>query len=151
VVGYGKVGRAIGEKLKTLGVSVKGFRRRNIKELPSSVNDCDWFVMALPASESTNNLLDKKLIGKLPRKCVVVNVGRGNSVDEKALVEALGKKRIAGACLDVVKSEPLKTLRSFVEPVAELPENLILMPHSAAFYPEYVTDCFKELVNEGLI
>jgi phosphoglycerate dehydrogenase-like enzyme len=91
------------------------------------------------------------MLAKLPRRCVVINVGRGNSIDETALVEALREGRIAGACLDVVRKEPLKSLRSFVSPVRRLPPNLILMPHSAAFYPGYVTDCFRELVDEGLV
>jgi phosphoglycerate dehydrogenase-like enzyme len=151
VVGYGKVGRAIGEKLGALGVSVKGFRRSNIAELPQALKDCDWFVMALPATAQTDDFLGPKMLAKLPRRCVVINVGRGNSIDETALVEALREGRIAGACLDVVRKEPLKSLRSFVSPVRRLPPNLILMPHSAAFYPGYVTDCFRELVDEGLV
>ena len=151
VVGYGKVGRAIGEKLGALGVCVKGFRRSNMGELPQALKDCDWFVMALPATAQTDNLLDAKLLAKLPRKCIVINVGRGNSIDETALVKALRDGKIAGACLDVVKKEPLESLRSFVDSKSSLPWNLILMPHSAAFYPEYVRDCFKELVDEGLV
>lgn len=151
VVGYGKVGRAIGEKLAALGVRVEGFSRSNIKELPRAAKDCDWFVMALPATSATDNFLDAKLMAKLPRRCVVINVGRGNSIDEAALVKALEDGKLAGASLDVVKKEPLKSLKSFVEPKRRLPANLFLMPHSAAFYPEYVTDCFKELRHEGLV
>ena len=151
VVGYGKVGRAIGEKLSALGVRVEGFSRANIKDLPRAAKDCDWFVMALPATPATDNFLDAKLMAKLPRRCVVINVGRGNSIDEAALVKALEEGKLAGACLDVVKKEPLKSLKSFLEPKRKLPANLFLMPHSAAFYPEYVTDCFKELGREGLV
>lgn len=151
VVGYGKVGRAIGGKLEALGVRVRGFRRSNIGELPSALGDCDWFVMALPATAQTDDFLDSEMLSKLPRKCVVINVGRGNSIDEAALVKALRGGRLAGACLDVVKKEPLESLRSFVEPAGRLPSNLVLMPHSAAFCPEYVTECFKELKREGLV
>ena len=151
VVGYGKVGRAIGDKLAALGVRVEGFRRSNIKDLPHAVKDCDWFVMALPATPATDDFLDAKLMAKLPKRCVVINVGRGNSINEDALVNALESGRLAGACLDVAKIEPLRTLKSFVKPKRALPPNLFLMPHSAAFYPEYVTDCFKELKREGLV
>ena len=151
IVGYGKVGRAIGDKFAALGVHVEGFSRSNIKELPRAVKDCDWFVMALPATPATDNFLSAKFMAKLPGKCVVINVGRGNSIDEDALVKALESGRLAGACLDVAKIEPLKTLKSFVKPKRALPPNLFLMPHSAAFYPEYVTDCFKELNREGIV
>lgn len=151
IVGYGKVGRAIGEKLSALGVRVEGFRRSNVKELPRAVKDCDWFVMALPATPQTDDFLDAKLMARLPAKCVVINVGRGNSIDEDALVRALENGRLAGACLDVAKKEPLRSLKSFVKPKRRLPANLILMPHSAAFYPGYVTDCFRELADEGLV
>lgn len=149
IVGYGRIGHAISDKLEKLGCKTIGFRRKNILRLKSSVSDADWFIMALPATKETDNLLNDSLISHLPKKCVIVNVGRGNSIDEKALLSALKRRRLSGAYLDVVKSEPLNTLSRMND--AEIPENLFLMPHSAAFTPEYVKMCFKELKDEGLI
>lgn len=143
VLGYGKIGAAIGAKLKGLGVGVEGFSRKNIEDLPRALKTADWLILALPGTTGTDNIVNAALLKKLPRRAVLVNIGRGNAIDEKALFEALKKKRIAGAYLDVRK----------VEPALEAPklENLVLMPHSSAFYSSYVKDCFKELKDEGLL
>lgn len=152
IVGYGKIGKAIGELLRSFSCEVIGFTRKNIAELKSSLRDCDWFIMALPSTTGTDNFLDAKLVKALPRKCVVVNVGRGNSVDEASLIEALSTGRISGAYLDVVKDEPISSFRSIGSAGRiEVPANLILMPHSSAFAPEYLRLCFKELKDEQLI
>ena len=150
IVGYGNVGRAIGAKLSALGVEVEGFSRKNIGRLAKSAEKADWLVMALPSTTETDDFLDAKLIRKLPRKCVVINVGRGNAVDEKALYKALKSKRIAGAYLDVRKHEPSATVLEapgYVKGLADLP-NCIVMPHASAFSPRYLKLCFEELKND---
>ena len=160
IVGFGRVGRAIGDKLHSLGVRLQGFGRRNIAALPTSAKNADWLIMALPGDTGTNNLLNAELISKLPKKCVVVNVGRGNSVDEEALLDALETGRIAGAYLDVFKGEPGPLSRRGVarkgrgilgRDPSTLPANLVMMPHSSAFCGEYLRLCFRELKDEGLV
>lgn len=143
ILGYGKIGKAIGAKLEGLGVTAEGFSRKNIAGLPKALKAADWLILALPGTTGTDNIVDAALLKKLPRRAVVVNIGRGNAIDEQALFEALEKKRIAGAYLDVRKVEPAKAAPKL--------DNLILMPHSSAFYPSYVKDCFKELKDEGLL
>jgi len=106
VVGYGSVGRAIGEKLAALGVSVTGYRHANIADLDAELPKLDWLVLALPGDTGTDNFLDRKRLAKLPRRAVVVNVGRGNAIDEAALLDALRRGRLAGAYLDVFRGEP---------------------------------------------
>jgi phosphoglycerate dehydrogenase-like enzyme len=157
VVGCGNVGSALARKLELLGVSVQGFRRRNIASLPAAVKDADWLVMVLPCTAETDDFLDRALISKLPRKCVLVNIGRGNSVDEEALAEAIEKGRIAGAYLDVVKSEPSSGapegsgILGRLAAGGALAERLVVMPHSSAFSPDYLLRCFKELKDDGVI
>lgn len=162
IAGYGNVGRAIGAKLSALGVEVTGltrhgiYRNGKIQCSPSSftsLGDADWFILALPSTTGTDNFLNAALIRKLPRKCVVINVGRGNAIDEKALYAALKSKRIAGAYLDVRKHEPSATVLEvpgYVKGLADLP-NCIVMPHASAFSPRYVKLCFEELKNDGCL
>ena len=153
IVGYGNVGRAIGAKLAAMGVEVEGFSRKNIGRLAKSAEKADWLVMALPSTTGTDDFLGAKLIRKLPRKCVVINVGRGNAVDERALYAALKSKRIAGAYLDVRKHEPSATVLEapgYVKGLADLP-NCIVMPHASAFSPRYLRLCFEELKNDGCL
>lgn len=159
IAGYGKIGKAIGAKLEALGISVEGFGRKNIKDLPKAARTADWFVMALPSDTGTDDFLDARLMAKLPRRCVVVNIGRGNAIDEVALRKALESGRIAGAYLDVFKGEPtfLQSAAGSVPKGAVRPlwtgecRNLIAMPHCSAFSPDYVRMSFKELKDEGLI
>ena len=153
IVGYGNVGRAIGAKLAAMGVEVEGFSRKNIGRLGESAEKADWLVMALPSTTGTDDFLNARLIRKLPRKCVVINVGRGNAVDEQALYAALKSKRIAGAYLDVRKHEPSATVLEapgYVKGLADLP-NCIVMPHASAFSPRYLKLCFEELKNDGCL
>ena len=162
ILGYGRVGRAIGDKLSSLGGEVSGLSRHGFfaggRRLPSRrfadfLAKADWLVMALPSTTGTDNFLSAKLIAKLPRRAVVINVGRGNSVDERALAAALKSGRIAAAYLDVRKSEPTATILEspgYVRELADLP-NCFVMPHASAFSPRYLERCFRELKDEGLI
>ena len=162
IVGYGNVGRAIGAKLAALGVDVYGLTRHGIfhgnrtiehSNIRTFLRDADWLILALPSTTGTDDFLDAKLIRKLPRKCVVINVGRGNAVDERALYAALRSKRIAGAYLDVRKHEPSATVLEapgYVKGLADLP-NCIVMPHASAFSPRYLKLCFEELKNDGCL
>lgn len=162
IAGYGRVGRAIGAKLESLGVSVAGITRHGVfagerrltpRSLPRLLADADWFVLALPSTTGTDDYLSASMMAKLPRRCVVVNVGRGNAVDERALYRALRARRLAGAYLDVRRHEPSATVLEspgFVPGLADLP-NCVLMPHSSAFSPNYIRRCFKELKDEGLV
>ena len=162
IAGYGRVGRAIGAKLESLGVSAAGITRHGVfaggrrlakPQLSKLLGSADWFVMALPSTTGTDDFLSAAMLAKLPRKCVVVNVGRGNAVDEHALYRALKSRRLAGAYLDVRKHEPSASVLEapgYVPELADLP-NCVIMPHSAAFSPHYLRRCFDELRREGLL
>ncbi len=160
IAGYGKIGKAIGAKLESLGIKVEGFGRKEAKRLPEAVKDADWFIMALPGDTGTDNFLDAKLLRRLPKRAAVINVGRGNAIDEKALLAALRSGKIAGAYLDVFRGEPgpLDKVRSLALdgailplPKKSLPPNLVMTPHSSAFSVDYLKMCFEELKNDGLI
>ena len=162
IAGYGRVGRAVGAKLEALGVSVAGITRHGVfadgrklpdGRLPGLLSSADWFVLALPSTTGTDGFLSAATLAKLPRRCVVVNVGRGNAVDERALFAALRSRRIAGAYLDVRRHEPSATVLEtpgYVPELADLP-NCVVMPHAAAFSPRYLRRCFDELKEEGLL
>ena len=145
IIGYGKIGKACGEKLQLLGVAVEGFNRANIAHLDSSLPDADWVILALPSDTGTNNLLDRRRIALLKPSAVVINVGRGNSIDEAALAEALAARRIAAAYLDVFAHEPLTSQ----SPLAANLPGLFRMPHASAFSPEYLPLFWLELQDNG--
>ncbi len=84
--------------------------------------------------------MDANLLDALPSHAVLINVGRGNAVDESALVEALEQEKIAGAVLDVTEQEPLPEEHPFWTT-----PNLYLTFHTSAMsYPEDITSLFIE-------
>jgi phosphoglycerate dehydrogenase-like enzyme len=164
VVGYGNVGKAIGSKLRTLGVEVTGITRHGIfangRKVSSSsgrdsavLSSADWCILALPSTTGTDDWVDESLLRKLPRHCVLINVGRGNAVNEVSLYKALKTRRIAGAYLDVRRMEPSATVLNVPGFVGELDDldNCVVMPHSSAFSPRYLKECFTELFNDGCL
>ena len=171
IAGFGRIGRAIAERLEPFGVECFGITRHGIftlknfhegrsttEKIPSSLlRRADWFIIALPSDTKTDDFLDVRLIRRLPKKCVVVNVGRGNAVDEDALLAAIKEGRLAGAYLDVFKHEPT-ALNPRIGPrgkglaaAKSVPWNLIRMPHACAFSSRYMKECFKELKTEGIL
>ena len=176
IAGFGHIGRAIGRRLEENGVIVTGYTRHGLyfgtgEEQASfstflsreesgfsttftrALSQADWFVLALPSTTGTDDFLDAKLLSKLPRRCVVVNVGRGNAVDERMLCRALKTGRLAGAYLDVRRHEPSATVLEKPGHVTELGDlwNCVVMPHSSAFGRGYLSDFIDELAKEGLL
>jgi phosphoglycerate dehydrogenase-like enzyme len=141
ILGYGKIGHAIGAKLEALGVRVTGIRRRNVARLKEACRTADWLIVALPSDTGTDDIVNAAVLRALPRRAVLINVGRGNAVDEVALARALRTHRIAAACLDVFKREPLGA----DSPLAVDLPNLHRLPHASAFAPEYLPMFFREL------
>ncbi|SNT07426.1 Phosphoglycerate dehydrogenase [Noviherbaspirillum humi] len=139
IVGWGPIGQTIGAYLSMLGLRVIAVRRSATPSPPAAeavVFDAlhgvlprtDWLVLACPLTPTTQNLIDRQALSLLPRTGHLVNVSRGEVVDEAALCEALQEKRLAGAFLDVFAHEPL----SPASPLWALP-NTIVTPHSAGF------------------
>ena len=145
ILGYGKIGHAIGAKLEALGVSVSGIRRANFAELKPALKTADWLIVALPSDTGTDDIVDASVLRAMKRSAVLINVGRGNAVDEAALARALAARRIAAAYLDVFKAEPLTP----ASPLATDIPGLVRLPHRAAFAPAYLPLFFRELQKGG--
>lgn len=130
VVGSGPIGRAVARYLKALGVHtalVGRVARAGVHgpaDLDRLLARADWVIAAAPLTEATHGMFDARRFGVIQPSARFVNVGRGQLVVTEALVEALRKRWIAGAALDVLEREPLGP----DDPLWEVP-GLIVSPH----------------------
>ncbi|MFD9092546.1 D-2-hydroxyacid dehydrogenase [Streptomyces collinus] len=130
VIGSGPIGRAIARTLKALDVTtalVGRVPRTGIHgpgDLDRLISRADWVISAAPLTEQTYGMFDTRRFGVMQPSAVFVNVGRGGLVDEDALADALRRRWIAGAALDVFAAEPLGE----ESPLWGLP-GLIVSPH----------------------
>lgn len=97
VLGYGAIGRRVGRMLEGLGMAVIGVRRGE----PWPLERADVLICALPSTPETRGRLDAAALARLPEHCTLVNVGRADLIDERALYRALADGRLHGAGLDV--------------------------------------------------
>lgn len=141
VVGLGGIGRLTARKLALLGYRVVGVHRRpvaaegvseiiGIDRLAEVAAAVDAIVLALPGTDATRGILSREVLAAAKPGLTVVNVGRGTTVDEPALVEALQDGRVGLAVLDVTAVEPLPA----DSPLWALP-NVVIAPHTAAISP----------------
>ena len=136
VVGMGDIGTHFAARAKALGARVRGVRRtpNGIPEhfdevfasdqLVDAVRDVDAVVLCLPGTRQTTRLISAEVIAAMGPQTILINCGRGYTVDQQALTDALREKRIASAVLDVMAVEPLPQ----DDPLWTL-DNVILTPH----------------------
>ncbi|MGC0377098.1 D-2-hydroxyacid dehydrogenase [Streptomyces sp. SAI-229] len=130
VVGSGPIGRAIAGTLTALGVRAALVGRtaragvHGPDDLDRLLARADWVIAAAPLTEATRGMFDARRFGVMQPSAHFVNVGRGQLVVEDALAEAVRRRWIAGAALDVFESEPLPP----GSPLWRLP-GLIVSPH----------------------
>ena len=141
VIGWGGVGRGVAQRLAAFGVEVRGARRRapgggettapGFRVLgPAGWREAlpmtDWLILALPLTAETRGIVGGSELAALKRGGAVINVGRGGTLDEAALIEALRAGHLSGAALDVLEEEPPDQ-----EHPAWSAPGLLLTPHVA--------------------
>ncbi|MEV1077187.1 D-2-hydroxyacid dehydrogenase [Streptomyces sp. NPDC050211] len=130
IVGTGPIGRTIARTLKALEVTTALVGRASRtgvhgpEDLDRLMARADWVIAAAPLTEQTHGMFDARRFGMMQPSARFINVGRGQLVVEDALAEALAKRWIAGAALDVFEHEPLTP----DSPLWQLP-GLIVSPH----------------------
>lgn len=155
VVGLGTIGEGIARRADALGMDVVGVRRSDDpvpgvselydpERLHEAIDDVRFVALAVPHTPATDGLIDADALAAMRDDAYLVNVARGQLVDEAALVSALEAGSIAGAALDVFESEPLpedSPLWGFDE--------VIVTPHRASATNRYHLD-IAELVRENV-
>lgn len=145
ILGLGDIGTELAKRANAFGMEVWALKRR-VTEKPDHVHRLvgmeglqdllgasDYVVIALPLTTKTHGLIGSRELGWMQSHGILINVGRGPIVDEKALIAALEEGRIAGAGLDVFEQEPLPA----DSPLWDMP-NVIITPHSGGVAPQAI-------------
>jgi lactate dehydrogenase-like 2-hydroxyacid dehydrogenase len=130
ILGLGRIGKAIAERVRALGmeVSYTGRNKQNVPyrylpDLKALAAEADFLVVASPGGVATKNMVNAEVLAALGKKGTLVNIARGSIVDEAALVAALAAGTIKGAGLDVFADEP-----HIPGPMLAM-DNVVLLPH----------------------
>lgn len=134
ILGLGKIGSAIAERLQPFGVTLAYHNRRPLADCAYSYHgdvvalaqSSDILIVAAAGGPASQHLVDERVLDALGPRGVIVNVARGNVIDESQLVARLVDGRLAGAALDVFEREP------HVPEVLLSLRNVVLQPHSGS-------------------
>lgn len=163
LLGVGSIGAHLAGTAKHFGMNVRGYTRASETskhvdryyhggpislrekaegegEIIAFATGLDYLINVLPNTSETRKIVNADVLAALPRHALFANVGRGNAVDESALIEALETDRLAGAILDVFEQEPLPAQHPFWHT-----KNLFITSHtSAPSFPKDIAEVFIE-------
>ena len=156
IIGFGSLGKAIAKKAKAFDMKVIATRRlqkkvenkKTVDELiPFSMlshllKNSDFVVVACPLTPLTKNMINKRELYQMKSSAYIINIARGEIINEAALIGALKSNTIAGAALDVFKKEPLPK----ESPLFAL-DNVFLSPHISGNFPEYQHDVMVQFAD----
>jgi len=161
ILGYGSIGRQVARLLQPFGANIlaakkdamhpddSGYTQEGmgdphgdffhrlypIEALHSLLKECDFVVITLPLTDETHHLMSAAEFDAMKPGAYLVNIGRGDIIDEEALAAALSEGKLAGAALDVFHEEPLPE----DSPLWTLP-NVIITPHVSGLRPNLMSD-----------
>jgi phosphoglycerate dehydrogenase-like enzyme len=162
IIGYGSIGRETARLAQAFGMKVLALKRNPAdhsdpgwnppgvgdpegkiparfygpEEREAILRESDFVLLTLPLTSHTRKFIGKKELAVMRPHACIVNIGRGETIDQNALIEALREKRIGGAGLDVFEREPLESESGLWDL-----ENAILTPHVSAMFHDYYGTC----------
>lgn len=145
IIGLGHIGQALAARCSAMGMRVVGYRRtdgtmpaldhiysaKDEAGLDRLIAESDYVVLAVPLTNKTHHMMNARRLGLMKRSAYLINIARGDVVDETALIETLQAGGIAGAGLDVFSTEPLPP----ESPLWTLP-NVLITPHTSPREPD---------------
>jgi phosphoglycerate dehydrogenase-like enzyme len=158
ILGMGKIGKVIAGNFKNIGCKVIGCDKIETKtedllyafyksdQLQAFIEQIDILIISLPLNESTRHLINKKIIQALGSTKYIINVSRGEIIDEKALAQALSDNTIKGAVIDVFETEPLPP-----NSILYKCDNVIITPHVAGNINLFVNEIQQDFIRKTLV
>ena len=149
LIGHGNIGKRIDKIASAFGMKVDYVdSKSSSQDLEYLLRQADIICVCASLTDKTRNLLNADRIAMIRRDSYIVNVARGQIIDQAALFEALQDKLIAGAGLDVFTDEPLtgKVNQAIIE-IAKLP-NVVATPHIGTATHEAHDRLSLEIIND---
>lgn len=157
IVGYGDIGRAVATRVRAMGMKVLAVKRHVSAQIPDPLADqiygpdhliemlshCDYIVVAAPLNAETLGLIGEAEFAAMKSSAVIINVGRGPVIEERAMIKALSERKIKGAALDVFAEEPLPKGHPFYQL-----ENVLLSPHCADHTPDWLDNAMRFFIAQ---
>ncbi|KXI27060.1 D-2-hydroxyacid dehydrogenase [Paraglaciecola hydrolytica] len=149
ILGVGNIGKGVAQKAQAFGMQVRGLSHSSRdcmhvdqyftwSEITTFCAGLDYLLCLLPHSQQTEGVIDAKLLALLPTHCVLINAGRGQTINEQDLLTALQQNTLKAAVLDVFSLEPLISSHPFWSM-----ENVYITQHTAAeSQPEDINKIF---------
>jgi phosphoglycerate dehydrogenase-like enzyme len=154
LIGLGAIGRQTALVTSALGMHVTGIRRSPAKkvagvehlvgqkQLLQVLPEADFVVLTIPLTHETRHMFDAQALAAMKPSAIIINIGRGATIDEAALVRALQEGKIAGAGLDVFETEPLPDS----SPLWTM-ENVLITAHYSGSTPHYDQRAFDIFID----
>lgn len=153
IMGFGNIGKRVAQIAKALELNVLIYTRTNKQkefpdykfvELDELLKKSDFVTLHVPLIDSTKHMISKKELGMMKKTAYIINCSRGAVVDEKAMIESLKNKTIAGAGLDVFETEPLPKDNELLKL-----DNVVMTPHTA-FYTHEAIDRLNSICIDNI-
>ncbi len=157
IVGLGNIGTETAKRLKAFGATIFGVKRSpgkkpdfidalvTMNDLDKVLNQSDFVIDVLPLTEETKAVFDRRRFSRMKTGAIFINAGRGGTVDEPALIEALREEKLGGAGLDVTSAEPLPESSKLWDF-----DNVLITSHSLGVSPGNLrkrADLIRENIN----
>ncbi len=147
MIGFGHIGREVARLGGAFDLEVRGLRSKHTRlELEALLAESDFIVVACPLTSETRGLIAAPELARMRPTASLINVARGEIVDEAALYEALHDRRIRSAAIDVWYQYPKEGV---ARPPSRFPfgelDNVILTPHSSAWTSQVVALRFRDI------
>jgi len=154
IIGFGRIGKRVASIANAFNANVfaydplitdeKIYKNLNVKksELDEILSECDIISLHVPLTNETKDMINEKNIRLMKKNAIIINTSRGGIINEKALIDALKNKRIAGACIDVFENEPN------INPEFRNLDNVVLTQHLGSATEEAQKRAGMDIVNQ---
>lgn len=164
LIGLGRIGQRLAVKANALGLKILTWDRRAEEKLAKKselrrikplslwelLEQSDIISLHLPLTAKTEGLIGREEFEHMKKEAILINTARGSLIEEKALVKALQKEKIAGAGLDVFREEPLPENHSLLNLPVEIEKRIILTPHAAFYSEEAESELRRNIMDQVL-